>query len=105
MQLPEWGLKQRLPGAILVQLIWIDGSYDMVRFQQVSKCGRASGVDFGPVDTVKFAESFGAKRLRIDAPDQISPTIKKALRMEGPVVIGIPVDFSDNLSVGEHRAS
>ncbi|WP_334267591.1 acetolactate synthase AlsS [Edaphobacter sp. HDX4] len=80
----------------LVQLVWIDGSYDMVRFQQVSKYGRASGVDFGPVDTVKFAESFGAKGLRIDAPDQISSTIKKALNMEGPVVIGIPVDYSDN---------
>ena len=35
-----------------VHLVWIDGSYDMVRFQEVAKYGRASGVDFGPVDVV-----------------------------------------------------
>ena len=29
-------------------------------------------------------------------PDQISFTIKKALEMAGPVIIGIPVDYRDN---------
>jgi acetolactate synthase I/II/III large subunit len=85
----------------IVHLIWIDGSYDMVRFQEVSKYGRGSGVDFGPVDTVKFAEAFGAKGLRIDAPDQISSTIRKALEMQGPVIIGVPVDYKDNLQLME----
>jgi acetolactate synthase I/II/III large subunit len=85
----------------LVHLILVDGSYDMVRFQEVSKYGRASGVDFGPVDTVRFAEAFGAKGLRIDAPDQISPTIKKALQMQGPVLIEIPVNYRDNLQLME----
>jgi acetolactate decarboxylase len=28
--------------------------------------------------------------------DQISPTIKKALKMQGPVIIGVPVDYRDN---------
>jgi acetolactate synthase-1/2/3 large subunit len=80
----------------LVHLVCLDGSYDMVRFQEMAKYGRASGVDFGPVDTVKFAEAFGAKGLMIDAPDQISPTIRRALEMQGPVVIGIPIDYRDN---------
>ena len=55
-----------------------------------------SGVEFGPVDVVTFAQSFGAKGLRIETPDQIAPTLKKALAMEGPVVVGIPVDYRDN---------
>jgi acetolactate synthase-1/2/3 large subunit len=80
----------------LVHLVWIDGAYDMVRFQEMAKYGRASGVDFGPVDVVRFAEAFGAKGLRIETPDEITPTLKKALGMEGPVVIGIPVDYRDN---------
>jgi acetolactate synthase-1/2/3 large subunit len=80
----------------LVHLVWIDGAYDMVRFQAMAKYGRASGVDFGPVDVVPFAEAFGAKGLRIETPDEITPTLKKALGMEGPVVIGIPVDYRDN---------
>ncbi len=80
----------------LVHLVWIDGSYDMVRFQEMAKYGRASGVDFGPVDIVRFAEAFGAKGLRIDTPNEIAPTLQRALAMDGPVVIGIPVDYRDN---------
>jgi acetolactate synthase-1/2/3 large subunit len=79
-----------------VHLVWIDGSYDMVRFQEVAKYGRASGVDFGPVDVVRYAEAFGAKGLRIETPDDIAPTLKKAMAMQGPVIIGIPVDYRDN---------
>jgi acetolactate synthase-1/2/3 large subunit len=80
----------------LVHLVWIDGHYDMVGFQDVAKFGRTSGVDFGPVDVVRFAEAFGAKGLRIESPDQISSTIKKALAMQGPVIVGVPVDYRDN---------
>jgi len=80
----------------LVHLVWMDGAYDMVRFQAMAKYGRASGVEFGPVDVVPFAEAFGAKGLRIESPDQIAPTLKRALAIQGPVVIGIPVDYRDN---------
>jgi acetolactate synthase I/II/III large subunit len=40
--------------------------------------------------------SFGASGLKIDTPDQVAPTLKKALAIEGPVVVGIPVDYRDN---------
>ena len=80
----------------LVHLVWIDGHYDMVKFQEVARYGRASGVDFGPVDIVGLAEAFGAKGLRIESPDQIAPTLKQALAIEGPVLIGVPVDYRDN---------
>jgi acetolactate synthase I/II/III large subunit len=80
----------------LVHLVWIDGAYDMVRFQEISKYGRASGVEFGPVDVIRFAEAFGARGLRIENPDQIAPTLKQALAMQGPVVVGVPVDYRDN---------
>jgi acetolactate synthase I/II/III large subunit len=68
----------------------------MVGFQEVAKFGRTSGVDFGPVDVVRFAEAFGAKGLKIATSDQISSTIKKALTIQGPVIVGVPVDYRDN---------
>jgi acetolactate synthase I/II/III large subunit len=80
----------------LVHLVWIDGTYDMVRIQEIAKYGRPSGVAFGPVDVVRFAEAFGAKGLQIERPDQVAPALKKALAMQGPVVVGIPVDYRDN---------
>jgi acetolactate synthase-1/2/3 large subunit len=85
----------------LVHLVWIDGSYDMVGFQQIAKYGRTSGIDFGPVDVVRFAEAFGATGLSIDTPDQIASTLKKALAMQGPVIIGVPVDYRDNHKFAE----
>src|SRR5437763_17099595 len=58
-------------------MIWIDGHYDMVATQERLKCGRTSGVDFGPVDYVKYAEAFGATAFQIQSADQIAPTLKK----------------------------
>jgi acetolactate synthase-1/2/3 large subunit len=85
----------------LVHLIWIDGTYDMVRMQEVAKYGRASGVEFGPIDVVKFAEAFGAKGFRIEKSDQIAPVLKRALAMEGPVLVGVPVDYRENYKLME----
>jgi acetolactate synthase-1/2/3 large subunit len=80
----------------LVHVVWIDGFYDMVGIQEMAKYGRLSGVKLGPVDIVRFAEAFGAKGLRIERPDEISSTLKKALAMQGPVLVGVPVDYRDN---------
>lgn len=80
----------------LVHLVCIDGFYDMVGIQEMAKYGRLSGVTLGPIDVVRFAEAFGAKGLKIERPDEISSTLKKALAMQGPVIVGVPVDYRDN---------
>jgi Thiamine pyrophosphate-requiring enzymes [acetolactate synthase, pyruvate dehydrogenase (cytochrome), glyoxylate carboligase, phosphonopyruvate decarboxylase] len=43
-----------------VHMIWIDGTYDMVRVQEIIKYGRGSGVELGPYDPVLYAKAFGA---------------------------------------------
>jgi acetolactate synthase-1/2/3 large subunit len=84
-----------------VHLVWRDGAYDMVRIQQAMKYGRESGVVFGMPDIVRFAQSFGAKGFRIDRPEAILPTLKKAMNASGPVLIDVPIDYSDNRSLCE----
>lgn len=83
----------------LVHLVWIDGAYDMVRFQQLAVYGREAAVRFGPVDVVRLAESMGAVGMRIDAPDRVVPVLRAALATPGPVVVGVPVDYRDNLGL------
>ncbi|OSP53812.1 acetolactate synthase AlsS [Pseudoruegeria sp. SK021] len=83
-------------GTNLVHMVWIDGSYNMVGVQEVEKYGRSSGVDFGPVDYIKYAEAFGATGLMINSADDILPVLKKAFGIAGPVIIGVHVDYSDN---------
>jgi acetolactate synthase-1/2/3 large subunit len=80
----------------LVHLVWRDGTYDMVAIQERAKYGRTSGVDFGPVDTVTFAESFGASGLRVASPDDFERVLKEAMDTPGPVIVDVPVDYSDN---------
>ena len=85
----------------LVHMIWIDGHYDMVGTQEQIKYNRTSGVDFGPVDYVKYAEAFGATGLRIQQPDEIAPTLRKAFDTAGPVLVGVHVDYRDNIKLFE----
>jgi acetolactate synthase I/II/III large subunit len=80
----------------LVHMIWINGTYDMVAVQEQPKYKRTSGIEFGPVDVVKYAEAFGAVGFMIDAPDNIGPILRKAFEIPGPVLIGIRVDYRDN---------
>jgi acetolactate synthase-1/2/3 large subunit len=80
----------------LVHMVWIDGTYDMVGVQERTKYKRTSGVDFGPVDVVKYAEAFGASGYMINSPEEIGPVLRKAFEAPGPVLIGIRVDYRDN---------
>lgn len=77
-------------------MIWIDGSYDMVGTQEEIKYNRRSGVNFGPVDVVKYAEAFGATGLQINHPNQIASILREAFDLPGPVLVGVHVDYREN---------
>lgn len=95
----ETAVRLKLP---IVHLVWRDGTYDMVAFQQQMKYGRTSGVDFGPIDVVKYAEAFGAKGLRVHSENELKAVLQEGLDYEGgPVIIDVPVDYSDNVALGK----
>ncbi|MGO3498512.1 acetolactate synthase AlsS [Leuconostoc falkenbergense] len=85
-----------------VHIVWNDNAhYDMVKFQEEMKYnGESAGVTFGNIDIVKYAESFGAKGLRVTTPDQLDNILDEAFATEGPVVVDIPVDYSHNYELG-----
>lgn len=85
----------------IVHIIWNDGSYDMVKFQEEMKYNRSSGVDFGPVDFVKYAEAFGAKGVRVHSQAEFAAVLEEGMQTEGPVIIDVPVDYSDNQELGK----
>lgn len=89
-------LKQKI-----IHLIWNDGSYNMVEFQEEMKYDRSAGVHFGPVDFVKYAEAFGAKGLRATSKAELEAAIQEGLATDGPVIIDIPIDYSDNKELGK----
>lgn len=84
----------------IIHLIWNDGRYNMVEFQEQMKYQRSSGVDFGSVDFVKYAEAFGAKGLRATNVEELNEAILTGFKTNGPVVIDIPIDYQDNEKLG-----
>ncbi|MFC6170515.1 acetolactate synthase AlsS [Loigolactobacillus jiayinensis] len=85
----------------IVQLIWNDGAYDMVKFQEEMKYGQSAGTDFGPVDFVKYAESFGGTGLRVNRAGDLEKVLDQAFATKGPVIVDIPIDYSDNKKLGQ----
>ncbi|MFD2617793.1 acetolactate synthase AlsS [Terrilactibacillus laevilacticus] len=95
----ETAVRLKLP---IVHFVWRDGTYDMVAFQQVMKYERTAGVDFGSVDVVKYAESFGAKGMRVNKPSELQDVMKEALAyQDGPVIVDVPIDYSENIDLAK----
>lgn len=85
-------------GAKMTHVIFNDGTYDMVAFQQVKKYGRTSGVQLGDYDVVKYAESFGAHGHRVTRSEDLADVLRTALAEDGPSIVDVPVDYSKNLT-------
>lgn len=90
----------RLNIAVVI-LIWNDGGYGLIKQKQMNQFGRASHVDFGNPDFVKYAESFGAKGYRIERASDLLPTLKQAISDNTVSIIDCPVDYSENLKLAE----
>ncbi|QNK33795.1 acetolactate synthase AlsS [Serratia sp. JUb9] len=80
----------------IVHVIWVDNAYNMVEMQEVNKYQRKSGVSFGPIDFKAYAESCGAVGFAVQSVEELRPILRKAMEIQGPVVVAIPVDYADN---------
>ncbi|WP_423710670.1 acetolactate synthase AlsS [Latilactobacillus curvatus] len=85
----------------IVHIIWNDGYYDMVKFQEEMKYGESAAVKFGPVDFVQYAESFGVTGLRVEKAADLGKVLDQAFAIDGPVLVDVPVDYKDNQLLGQ----
>ena len=89
-------------GTPFVTLIFNDSCYGLIKWKQLDQYGKYSCVDFGSIDYVKFAESFGGKGYRIERAEDLIPTLEEAFAQKVPCVIDCPVDYSENEKLSEH---
>ena len=92
-------------GTPIIILIWNDSEYGLIHWHQLRHFGRPSHITFNNPDFVKFAESFGAKGYRVEAADQLVPTLKQAIADDTVVIIDCPVDYSENMKLTEKLGS
>jgi acetolactate synthase-1/2/3 large subunit len=89
----ETALRMRLPFVIL---IWVDDAYGLISWKMDMEIGHNVDTRFANPDFVRYAESFGAKGYRIEAADELLPTLRTALADDTVSVIACPVDYTAN---------
>jgi acetolactate synthase-1/2/3 large subunit len=92
----ETAVRENIP---LVVLVWVDGSYGLIKWKMDIEEGAHDTVDFGNPDFVQYARSFGAKGYHIDAASELLPTLERALNDGGVSVIACPVDYRENMKL------
>ncbi|MHC4181751.1 MAG: thiamine pyrophosphate-dependent enzyme, partial [Planctomycetota bacterium] len=86
-------------GLNVVVLILNDNAFGFVKWKQQAHGYKDFALDYGNPDFVKYAESYGGKGFKINSADELLPTLKKAFREKGPVIVECPIDYSENKEV------
>jgi len=89
-------------GANITVVVWRDDGYGLIDWKQRNEFGRPFGVEFGNPDFVAYAESFGIAGFRPSSAADLLPTLRRALDVDGPALVEVPIDYRENLRLTEH---
>jgi acetolactate synthase I/II/III large subunit len=85
----------------IVNVIWENSQFGSIVWKQDKKFGRHFGTDFANPDFVTLAEAFGMPAWRIDAVDDFGATLRRALDLDVPSLIVLPIDYSLDVAISE----
>jgi len=94
----ETAVRLRTP---IVNVIWENGQYGSIVWKQDKKFGRHFGTDFTNPDFVGLAGAFGMPAWRIEAVDEFGPTLRRALDLDVPSLIVLPIDYSLDVAISQ----
>ena len=87
----------------LVVLLLKDNAFGMIKWKQENMGFRDYGLDFKNPDFIRYAEVYGATGHRVEATEQLQPTMHGAFEKGGLHVIEVPVDYSENDHILNHE--
>jgi acetolactate synthase-1/2/3 large subunit len=82
-------------------VVFEDGAYGVIKWNQLRRYGRPAFVDFGNPDFVALAEAFGCRGYRVTAAAELGPILDDAFRQAVPAVVACPVDYGENMRLTE----
>jgi acetolactate synthase-1/2/3 large subunit len=85
----------------IVNVIWENHQFGSIVWKQDKKFGRHFGTDFTNPDFVRLADAFGMPAWRIEAVDDFGPTLRRALDLDVPSLIVLPIDYSLDVAISE----
>jgi acetolactate synthase-1/2/3 large subunit len=95
MNVQELETAKRL-GLAIVNIVWTDSAFGVIELHQQRKFGHLAGTKFTNPDLVSLAESFGIAGMRVSSADEVTPTLQRALELDIPSVVEIPIDYREN---------
>jgi len=88
-------------GTNITVVIWRDDGYGLIDWKQRNEFGRPYAVEFSNPDFVAYAQSFGIAGFRAERAADLLPTLRRALEIDGPSVVEVPIDYRENLRLTE----
>ena len=85
--------------APLVVLLLNDNAYGFVKWKQRNLNFENFGMDVSNPDFVKYAESFGARGMRVEEGQSLTQTLARAFALNQVVLVECPIDYSINYEV------
>ncbi|AHG48069.1 hypothetical protein RLEG12_03975 (plasmid) [Rhizobium leguminosarum bv. trifolii CB782] len=83
----------------VVAIVFNNSAYgNVLRDQKQAYQGRYLGSDLTNPDFVALAKSFGIRAFKVASPGELKDTIEKALSLEEPVLIEVPVEKGSETS-------
>lgn len=83
----------------VVAIVFNNNAYgNVLRDQKLTYSGRYLGSELTNPDFVKLGESFGVRAFRATSPDELQSLITKALELNAPVLIEVPIERGSEVS-------
>jgi acetolactate synthase-1/2/3 large subunit len=92
----ETALRYQAP---IVVLLLNDNAYGFVKWKQRNLNFENFGMDVANPDFVKYAESFGARGMRVEKGQSLTQTLVRAFALNQVVLVECPIDYSVNYEV------
>jgi acetolactate synthase-1/2/3 large subunit len=92
----ETALRLRVP---IVILLLNDNAYGFVKWKQRNLNLENFGMDLSNPDFVRYAESFGARGIRLERGQKLAPVLARAFSLNEVVLVECPIDYSANYEV------
>ncbi|MEM9233719.1 MAG: acetolactate synthase large subunit [Pseudomonadota bacterium] len=80
-------------------MVWVDGGYGLIAWKQHNEFYKHTDLSFGNPDWMKLAEAFGWHGQWIENAGDLQQGLKDAIAHDGPSMVCIPIDYSENLKL------
>ncbi len=100
MNVQELETAKRVGAAICV-VVLVDERLGVIEVNEQRAYGRTFGTSFGNPDFVRLAGAFGIAGYAVESAQDLLPTLRRALALEGPSIVAVPWDHAANRRIAD----